>query len=84
LPAKVGRRKLFLWSLAAIWVIDIFITAGSAVFAKDNTIKAAAYTVVAFLYLFSLATSASISLRFFFIVYKLRDCRSSILFSSIL
>ncbi|KAG5804598.1 hypothetical protein H9Q74_012391 [Fusarium xylarioides] len=53
LPAKVGRRKLFLWSLAAIWVIDICITAGSAVFAKDNTNKAAAYTVVAFLYLFS-------------------------------
>ncbi|KAF5560924.1 general substrate transporter [Fusarium phyllophilum] len=53
LPAKVGRRKLFLWSLAAIWVIDICIAAGSAVFAKDNTNKAAAYTVVAFLYLFS-------------------------------
>jgi hypothetical protein len=53
LPAKVGRRKLFLWSLAAIWVIDICITAGSAVFAKDNTNKAAAYTVVTFLYLFS-------------------------------
>lgn len=53
LPVKVGRRKLFLWSLAAIWVIDICITAGSAVFAKDNTNKAAAYTVVAFLYLFS-------------------------------
>ncbi|KAF5603808.1 general substrate transporter [Fusarium subglutinans] len=53
LPAKVGRRKLFLWSLTAIWVIDICIAAGSAVFAKDNTNKAAAYTVVAFLYLFS-------------------------------
>ncbi|KAM0297031.1 hypothetical protein ACHAPM_009900 [Fusarium culmorum] len=53
LLAKVGRRKLFLWSLAAIWVVDICITAGSAVFAKDNTNKAAAYTVVAFLYLFS-------------------------------
>ncbi|UZP36718.1 hypothetical protein NXS19_004534 [Fusarium pseudograminearum] len=37
LPAKVSRRKLFL----------------CAVFAKDNTNKAAAYTVVAFLYLFS-------------------------------
>ncbi|QPC78079.1 hypothetical protein HYE68_008831 [Fusarium pseudograminearum] len=34
-------------------VVDICITAGSAVFAKDNTNKAAAYTVVAFLYLFS-------------------------------
>ncbi|KAM0323614.1 hypothetical protein ACHAPQ_008601 [Fusarium lateritium] len=53
LPAKVGRRKLFLWSLAAIWVVDICITVGSAAFAKDNTNKAAAYTVVAFLYLFS-------------------------------
>lgn len=53
LPAKVGRRKLFLWSLGAIWIVIICITIGSAVFAKDNTNKAAAYSVVAFLYLFS-------------------------------
>ncbi|KAG5789091.1 hypothetical protein H9Q69_011858 [Fusarium xylarioides] len=59
LPAKVSRCKLFLWSLAAIWVINICITAGSPVFAKDNTNKAAAYTVVAFLYLFSPAYNLS-------------------------
>ncbi|KAH6871485.1 general substrate transporter [Thelonectria olida] len=53
LPAKVGRRKLFLWSLSAIWIVVICITAGSAVFAKDSSNKAAAYAVVAFLYLFS-------------------------------
>lgn len=53
LPEKVGRRKLFLWSLAAIWVIDICITAGSAMFAKDDSNKAVVYAVVAFLYLFS-------------------------------
>lgn len=53
LPAKVGRRKLFLWSLAGIWVILICITAGSAVYAENNNNKSAAYAVVAFLYLFS-------------------------------
>lgn len=53
LPAKLGRRTLFLISLCAMWVVDICITAGSAMFAKDHTNKAASYTVVVFLYLFS-------------------------------
>ena len=53
LPAKLGRRTLFLGSLCFMWVVDICITAGSAMFAKDNSNKAAAYTVVVFLYLFS-------------------------------
>lgn len=53
LPAKLGRRTLFLWSLAAMWVIVICITVGSAEFAKDNMNKAAGYSVVVFLYLFS-------------------------------
>lgn len=53
LPAKLGRRTLFLSSLCAMWVVDICITAGSAMFAKDHTNKAASYTVVVFLYLFS-------------------------------
>lgn len=53
LPAKVGRRKLFLCSLVAMWACVISITAGSAMFAKDDTNKAAGYAVVAFLYLFS-------------------------------
>jgi sugar porter (SP) family MFS transporter len=53
LPAKLGRRTLFLCSLGAMWVVDICITAGSAMFAKDPTNKAASYTVVVFLYLFS-------------------------------
>lgn len=53
LPAKLGRRTLFLCSLCAMWVVDICITAGSAMFAKDPTNKAASYTVVVFLYLFS-------------------------------
>lgn len=53
LPAKIGRRIMFLCSLVAMWIIVICITAGSAVFARDNDNKAAAYTVVVFLYLFS-------------------------------
>ncbi|RAO66029.1 uncharacterized protein BHQ10_002041 [Talaromyces amestolkiae] len=53
LPAKLGRRTLFLASLCAMWVVDICITAGSAMFAKDPANKAASYTVVVFLYLFS-------------------------------
>jgi len=53
LPAKLGRRTLFLWSLIAIWICDICITAGSAMFEKNNNNKAAGYTVVVFLYLFS-------------------------------
>jgi sugar porter (SP) family MFS transporter len=52
LPARLGRRMLFLWSLALMWVAVICITAGSAVFAKDTN-KAAGYSVVVFLYLFS-------------------------------
>ncbi|KAH7017090.1 general substrate transporter [Ilyonectria destructans] len=53
LPEKLGRRTMFLWSLVAMWAVVISITAGSAVFAKDNTNKAAGYAVVALLYLFS-------------------------------
>ncbi len=53
LPAKLGRRTLFLWSLVFIWICDIAITAGSAAFAKDNSNKGAGYAVVVFLYLFS-------------------------------
>jgi sugar porter (SP) family MFS transporter len=53
LPAKLGRRTLFLGSLVAMWIIVICITAGSATFAKDNNNKAAGYSVVVFLYLFS-------------------------------
>ncbi|KAL2802466.1 major facilitator superfamily domain-containing protein [Aspergillus granulosus] len=52
LPARLGCRTLFLWSLALICVVVICITAGSAVFAKDTN-KAAGYSVVVFLYLFS-------------------------------
>lgn len=53
LPAKLGRRTLFLWSLVCIWICDICITVGSALFEKDNNNKAAGYAVVVFLYLFS-------------------------------
>ncbi|OAG09779.1 general substrate transporter, partial [Paraphaeosphaeria sporulosa] len=53
LPAKVGRRTLFLASLACMWIIVICITAGSATVAKHNSNKAAGYSVVVFLYLFS-------------------------------
>ncbi|KAK9455937.1 general substrate transporter [Dipodascopsis uninucleata] len=53
LPTKLGRRMMFLWSLIAIWVIVISITAGSAVFAKNSNDKAAGYAVVVLLYLFS-------------------------------
>ncbi|KAL4931102.1 sugar transporter [Aspergillus undulatus] len=55
LPARVGRRKLFLLSLVAMWVIIICITAGSATFGKDSSNKAAGYSVVVFLYIFSAA-----------------------------
>ncbi|KAJ5374236.1 general substrate transporter [Penicillium concentricum] len=61
LPAKLGRRKLFLWSLIAIWVVVISITACSATFANDPTNKAAAYAVVALLYLFSPAYNLGIT-----------------------
>ncbi|KAH6689034.1 general substrate transporter [Plectosphaerella plurivora] len=53
LPEKIGRRIMFLCSLIAMWFIVISITAGSAMFAKDETNKAAGYSVVVFLYLFS-------------------------------
>lgn len=53
LPAKLGRRTMFLWSLVAMWLVVIGITAGSATFSKDDTNKAAAYSVVVLLYLFS-------------------------------
>ncbi|VUC30246.1 unnamed protein product [Clonostachys rosea] len=52
-PEKFGRRVLFLWSLVFMWLIDIAITAGSAMFQKDQTNQAAGYAVVALLYLFS-------------------------------
>ncbi|KAI1846234.1 hypothetical protein JX265_010611 [Neoarthrinium moseri] len=53
LPARLGRRTMFLWSLVFMWIVVICITAGSAEFAKDNSNKAAGYSVVVFLYLFS-------------------------------
>lgn len=53
LPDKLGRRTLFIGSLSAIFVCLVSITAGSAVFASDHSNKAAGYSVVAFLYLFS-------------------------------
>lgn len=53
LPQKLGRRTMFLWSLVAMWVIVISITAGSAVFANNENNKAAGYAVVVLLYLFS-------------------------------
>lgn len=52
LPAKLGRRTLFLSSLVCIWICDICITIGSALF-QQNGNKAAGYSVVVFLYLFS-------------------------------
>ncbi|CCF36499.1 lactose permease [Colletotrichum higginsianum] len=53
LPEKLGRKMLFLGSLTAIFVCLVSITAGSAVFAKNGSNKAAGGAVVAFLYLFS-------------------------------
>ncbi|OAL51975.1 lactose permease [Pyrenochaeta sp. DS3sAY3a] len=53
LPAKVGRRKLFLASLICVFICLIAITTGSAIFAENPTNKAAGYAVVVFLYLFS-------------------------------
>lgn len=53
LPKKFVQRVLFLWSLVFMWLIDIAITAGSAMFKKDNTNQAAGYSVVALLYLLS-------------------------------
>ncbi|GJC90824.1 lactose permease [Colletotrichum liriopes] len=53
LPERLGRRTMFLWSMIAMWVVVICITAGSAMFAQDKSNKAAGYAVVVFLYLFS-------------------------------
>lgn len=53
LPAKFGRRVLFLWALIAVFICLIAITTGSAVFATDTFNKSASYAVVAFIYLFS-------------------------------
>jgi sugar porter (SP) family MFS transporter len=53
LPAKLGRRTLFLGSLVAMWAIVVAITAGSAEFAENDDNKAAGYAVVVLLYLFS-------------------------------
>ncbi|KAK9482558.1 lactose permease [Lipomyces starkeyi] len=53
LPGKVGRRKLFLWALAFVFVCLVAITTGSAVFAVNPLNKSAGYAVVAFIYLFS-------------------------------
>ncbi|RSL86003.1 hypothetical protein CEP52_015956 [Fusarium oligoseptatum] len=53
LPAKVGRRPLFIASGLAMFICLVCITARSAVFARDSSNKAAAGAVVAFLYLFS-------------------------------
>lgn len=53
LPGKVGRRALFLGSGVCLFICLVSITAGSAVFAKDSSNKAAGGAVVAFLYLFS-------------------------------
>lgn len=53
LPAKVGRRKLFLASLTCIFFCLIAITTGSAVFAENPSNKGAGYAVVVFIYLFS-------------------------------
>lgn len=77
LPAKAGRRKLFFWSLIAIWVVDICITPGSAIFAKDNNNKAAAYNVVAILYLFSpaykLGFNGNLGLYILFVIWVMID-----------
>lgn len=53
LPERLGRKTLFLSSLAAILVCLVSITAGSATFANNSSNKAAGGAVVAFLYLFS-------------------------------
>ncbi|KAH6886209.1 lactose permease [Thelonectria olida] len=53
LPAKVGRRKLFLCALFCVLGCLVAITSGSAVFAKDSSKSSAGIAVVAFIYLFS-------------------------------
>lgn len=53
LPERLGRRVMFLCSLFAMLLVVSSITAGSIMFAKDDTNKAAGYAVVVFLYLFS-------------------------------
>ncbi len=53
LPAKFGRRKLFLWAVVCVLMSLIAITVGSALFAANPNNKSAGYAVVVFLYLFS-------------------------------
>jgi len=53
LPGRVGRRPLFLISLAWLLSIVVGMTAASAVFAKDDSNKSASYAVIALVYLFS-------------------------------
>ena len=53
LPAKVGRRKLFLAALFCVLLCLVAITTGSAIFAQNPANKSAGYAVVAFIYLFS-------------------------------
>lgn len=53
LPARVGRRTLFLSSLALLLLVVSGITAASAVFSQNPNNKAASYSVVALIYLFS-------------------------------
>lgn len=53
LPGRVGRRPLFLVSLAWMFMVVIGITAASACYQKDNDNKSASYAVVALVYLFS-------------------------------
>ncbi|PSN65783.1 general substrate transporter [Corynespora cassiicola Philippines] len=52
LPAKVGRRVLFLGALICVFICLVAITAGSAVFAENGS-RSAGIAVVAFIYLFS-------------------------------
>ncbi|KAJ0422802.1 general substrate transporter [Aspergillus carlsbadensis] len=53
LPARVGRRKLFLAALILVFFCLIAITAGSGVFDSDSSNRSAGIAVVAFVYLFS-------------------------------
>ncbi|KAL3489862.1 MFS hexose transporter [Aspergillus germanicus] len=53
LPARVGRRKLFLAALILVFFCLIAITAGSGVFDSNSSNRSAGIAVVAFVYLFS-------------------------------
>jgi hypothetical protein len=53
LPGRVGRRPLFLVSLAWLLLTVSGMTAASAVYANDNSNKSASYAVVALMYIFS-------------------------------